>query len=380
MGLAEERGNRRARVRPARECGANPVGLWDAHASLTVSYQGPSRARARGLWRPRSRSRRYRDAFPFPHMPSRTDRLAGGLWGLLVGDALGVPYEFHPPEALPPADRIEMEPPDGFERAHEGVPPGTWSDDGAQALALLDGLLTRGRLDLRDLGRRLVRWRDEHYMAVDGVFDVGMQTDRAISMLRIGGDPRITGPAREDRNGNGSLMRVLPLALWHPGSDAALVRDAKRQSLPTHGHLRSQVCCALYCLWARRLLAGASGAAGWDDAVAALRPLLSPEAAGELDTVLAYDGPLGTGYVVSCLHGARRALEAGPYEAVVKAAVAMGVDTDTTACVAGGLAGIRDGVHAIPERWLDALRGRAVAEKLLRRLLQHDERASGAAR
>ena len=57
-----------------------------------------------------------------------------GLIGLLVGDALGVPYEFHRPDGLPPRDRIEMDPPPGFRRAHAGVPPGTWSDDGAQAL------------------------------------------------------------------------------------------------------------------------------------------------------------------------------------------------------------------------------------------------------
>ena len=68
------------------------------------------------------------------------ERLAGSLLGLLVGDALGVPYEFHPPEAIPPLEQIEFSPPNGFQRAHSNVPPGTWSDDGAQALALLHSL------------------------------------------------------------------------------------------------------------------------------------------------------------------------------------------------------------------------------------------------
>ena len=62
------------------------------------------------------------------------DRVAGGLTGLLVGDALGVPYEFHLPDALPPQELIEFQPPAGFRRTHRSVPPGTWSDDGAQAL------------------------------------------------------------------------------------------------------------------------------------------------------------------------------------------------------------------------------------------------------
>lgn len=75
-------------------------------------------------------------------------RVSGGLIGLLVGDALGVPYEFHPPESIPQSGLIEYSPPPGFARAHVGVPPGAWSDDGAQALILLDSLLDRDSLDL----------------------------------------------------------------------------------------------------------------------------------------------------------------------------------------------------------------------------------------
>src|SRR5688572_5012256 len=112
---------------------------------------------------------------------TRAGRLEGGLVGLLVGDALGVPYEFHDAEEIPPADQIEMAPPPGFARAHASVPPGTWSDDGAHALCLLASLLHAGRLDVDDLGRRLVNWLEHGYLAVDhDVFDVGMQTRVAL--------------------------------------------------------------------------------------------------------------------------------------------------------------------------------------------------------
>jgi ADP-ribosylglycohydrolase len=57
--------------------------------------------------------------------------------GLLVGDAVGVLYEFHSPEQIPPRDQIEMTTPVGFRRSHAGVPVGTWSDDGSQTLCLL---------------------------------------------------------------------------------------------------------------------------------------------------------------------------------------------------------------------------------------------------
>ena len=307
-------------------------------------------------------------------MPTITERIEGGLLGLLIGDALGVPYEFHQPQELPPLDEIEFTPPAGFQRSHAPVPPGTWSDDGAQALALLASLLERDGLDLQDFGERLVTWYRQGYMAVGGVvFDVGIQTQRAIRAMIAGTPAAKAGPQDEYANGNGSLMRALPLALWHRGSDQELVNDAHRQSLPTHGHLRAQVCCALYCLWARRLLQEVSDP--WPDAVKTLRAIYdhdSPESE-ELESHVRPDDPPGgggSGYVVDCLHSGRRAVQAGNYEQVVKAAVAMGHDTDTTACVAGGIAGIRDGAAAIPSRWQQQLRGQEIVEPLLQQLLR----------
>src|SRR6186713_2861882 len=111
---------------------------------------------------------------------SDRERLLGGLYGLLVGDAVGVPYEFHSPDTLPAWDAIEIAPPPGFRRAHTAAPAGAWSDDGSQALCLLASLLEHDALDVDDLGRRFVAWRDTGYLAVDGVvFDVGIQTTQA---------------------------------------------------------------------------------------------------------------------------------------------------------------------------------------------------------
>jgi len=301
------------------------------------------------------------------------DRIAGGIVGLLVGDALGVPYEFHPPDEIPPFDQIEFDPPPGYHRAHRGVPPGTWSDDGAQALCLLASLLECGRFDHEDFGRRLIRWYAEGYMAVGGhVFDVGITTRSAIQAMGAGTPPLNAGPRGEYDNGNGSLMRVLPLALWHRGTDAELVADAQLQSRVTHGHLRSQVCCALYCLWARYTLNEAERP--WQQAVTVLRELYAnhEDATEELEKSVRPDDPpqgKGSGYVVDCLHSAHRAVQQGDFETVVRSAVAMGNDTDTTACVAGGIAGIRDGIERIPLRWRERLRGRDLLDPMLERLL-----------
>src|SRR5262249_25059898 len=146
-----------------------------------------------------------------------------------------------------------------------------------QALCLLASLLDRGRFDADDFARRLLRWYEDGYMAVDGkAFDVGVTTGVALRALRNGALPLEAGPAGPRDNGNGSLMRVLPLALWHRGTDAELVADAHAQSRVTHGHPRSQACCALYCLWARYTAAGADDPWRW--AVAALRSVYEGEA------------------------------------------------------------------------------------------------------
>jgi ADP-ribosyl-[dinitrogen reductase] hydrolase len=297
---------------------------------------------------------------------TRAARIEGGLLGLLVGDALGVPYEFHGPEQLPARELLEFTPPAGFRRAHQSAPPGTWSDDGAQALCLLASLLERGQLDLDDFGRRLLAWWEQGYLAVDDrVFDIGNQTRIALRQLAAGVD--VEQAARRDvhDNGNGSLMRVLPLALWHRGNDRELIHDAMRSSVPTHAHLRSQLCCAVYCVWARRLLEGLSLREAWDAAVVLIEAQFLSFFGGAERRVKKL-----AKIELDCLHSARLALTESSYEGVVKAAIALGHDTDTTAAVAGGIAGIVFGIEGIPARWRQDLRGRALLDPLRDRLLE----------
>jgi ADP-ribosylglycohydrolase len=303
-----------------------------------------------------------------------TNRLKGGLYGLLIGDAVGVPYEFHPLSDIPARALIEMEPPARFQRAHATVKPGTWSDDGSLALCLLDSLLECDSLNLPNLASKFLAWGEKGYLAVDGrVFDIGIQTRQALENLKRGVSPDLAGPQGERNNGNGSLMRVLPLALWHRGDDEELVSLAHKQSLVTHGHIHSQVCCALYVLVAKYLLEGHAMTEAWERAEKVLTKLYEgiPLYASALEFVLASMAatPNGSGYVVDSLWSAKKACEEATYENVVKAAIELGNDTDTTACIAGGLAGIHFGFDAIPLRWTDALRGRELVKPLEKALL-----------
>ncbi len=299
-------------------------------------------------------------------------KIEGGLWGLLVGDAVGVPYEFHPAREIPPREQIDMFPPPGFSRSYAHVPCGTWSDDGAQALCLTESLIERREWDPYNLARKLLAWASRGYLAADGkVFDIGIQTGEALRRLSAGATPYESGLAGERNNGNGGLMRSLPLALLLEGSDARLVAVAHEQCAITHAHPRSQVCCALYCLWARRELEEMENA--WGRAADDLDALYgnSPVHQRELREVVlpaANEKPGGTGYVVDSLYSARLACNEESYRNVVTAAVALGNDTDTTACLAGGIAGIRFGWTGIPAEWRENLRGRHILDEVLVRL------------
>lgn len=157
---------------------------------------------------------------------SLASRLAGGVWGHLVGDATGVPYEFRAPEQI---TSVVFGAPSGI--WHQ--PPGTWSDDGALMLSLLDSLLDTGRVrqfDPWDQGRRALAWqRDGAYTPDgDGLFDIGNATKSALRNLGRGVSAIDAGPAGERDCGNGSLMRILPIALV--GRD---VDDTTRSSSTT---------------------------------------------------------------------------------------------------------------------------------------------------
>lgn len=305
----------------------------------------------------------------------RWERIRGGLYGLLVGDALGVPYEFSSSEKIPERSLIEMSPPTGFTRTHSSVPAGTWSDDGAQALVLLDSLMECSSLDLKHFTNGLLSWYRTGFMTPDeNVFDIGTQTMHALENYSRNGNPFTCSPSEEWNNGNGSLMRVLPCAFVATATPTDMIARARLQSVPTHAHLRSQLACALYSLMAWRMVDGDTPVDALDYAQDALEKAVHPSERHELSILL--DGRLepsqGSGYVVDSLWSAIRCvLATSDYENCLRNAIALGNDTDTTACIAGGLAGIFYGERGIPERWKAALNGSEIVESVLSRLAKN---------
>ena len=297
-------------------------------------------------------------------------RLSGAVWGHLVGDAVGVPYEFRSPEEV---GQVEF----GAKGKHD-QPPGTWSDDGALMLGLLDSLLTAG-FNPEDQARRALNWyrRGAYTPDGDGLFDIGSTTSQALQAFERGTPAELAGPTNDHSCGNGSLMRILPIALVERDiTDEQLIDHAHRASRVTHGHERPQVACALYSLVVRRLLSGEGGRkVALDDARRTLRHHYeaAPDRRAHLEALVHLEGwaeRAGRGRVWDSFWSAWDAFAgASSYREIIERAIRCGHDTDTTAAIAGGLAGIRWGIDGIPRAWLDHMRGRGIVVPLVDRLL-----------
>ena len=300
------------------------------------------------------------------------------MLGLLVGDALGVPYEFRSSETI---GKFEF-------RGHgsHDQPAGTWSDDGALALALADSLLPATgaadpravRFDSDDQGRRIVAWWRESSYTPDGdrPFDVGGTTLAAIRALEAGTPAVDAGPADERACGNGSLMRILPLALAERDlDDATAIEHADLASRVTHGHPRCQVACALHVLVARRLLRGDEPGPALATARTTLRGLYVGDPTGAahlaaLGELEAWGQRSGSGFVFDSFWSAWDAFAGAPdFASAVERSIRLGNDTDTTAAIAGGLAGIRWGWDGIPLAWRRGMRGHATLQPIIDRLV-----------
>lgn len=290
------------------------------------------------------------------------DKLLGGLYGALIGDACGVPYEFRSPSVLPSYDDIDMVPPSDFNRSWDHIAVGTYSDDGAQLLCLTECLRDH-KFSAVELHEVLRNWMRHGYMSVNEfTFDVGNQTSAALQ-TDVG---TVRNTLNQDRfNGNGSLMRTLPIVFeFHLPGDIILM--AKEMSSATHPHIRSQLCCAWYCLIAHYLLTG------WNihDAIDRAFADLVDRQSEHIDELLyikqfEHNEFTGTGYVVDSFWSALSAVwRSTSYEDAIKKAIQYGNDTDTTACIAGGLAGIIYGYSGIPDRWIQELRGKDTIQRL----------------
>ncbi|MDR1495620.1 MAG: ADP-ribosylglycohydrolase family protein [Clostridiales Family XIII bacterium] len=296
------------------------------------------------------------------------------LWGVIAGDALGVPVEFKKREYL---DRHPVTDFIGYGTFDK--PPGTWSDDSSLTLALADSIASSGgKLDYADMMERFAKWIFEGAYTQDGkAFDVGMTTLKAISNYRKGAAPAECGGRGERDNGNGSLMRIVPLLFYLDSKGVKVLGDEGARVISdvsslTHAHPRSRAACIIYLAVCEHALSEArgSGKSGRleisngeerfkrrkEGIIAAIRDTLKflgehGEYNNELEhfarmadagfSDLPRERIKSSGYVVHTLEAALWCtMNTGNCMDALLAAVNLGGDTDTTAAVCGGLAGL----------------------------------------
>lgn len=277
-----------------------------------------------------------------------------GIWkdaifGCIVGDALGVPVEFLSRAALKKDPVTDMR---EFGSHHQ--PRGTWSDDSSMILAEIKSMKDLSGIDFDDIMKNFVKWeRNGKFTPFGEVFDIGITCAEAIEKYAREGDFRHCGKDDYHSNGNGSLMRIMPFCLFAVENDYRKTEAEEiisTASALTHAHKVSKDCCIIYYNLVRSIIKTHSIP---DDLVKKYKGL--DEASIE-----------SSGFVMDTLEASSFCLvNSSSYKECVLKAVNLGDDTDTTGCVAGGLAGLYYGFDSIPEEWVGCLQKREEISELI---------------
>ncbi|MCF7913366.1 MAG: ADP-ribosylglycohydrolase family protein [Candidatus Cloacimonetes bacterium] len=324
------------------------------------------------------------------------------IYGVAVGDALGFPYQFIGRKQRISNPVIDM----GISIDNNGNKHyldtdeiGLWSDDTSLTLCLAESL--KNGYDLKDIAERFILWLEKGYLsAADVAFDEGIQTTKAIhelkDIIRSGKKKLLEDRFRKssvNANGNGALMRILPLVTYiNEMTLAEQFKIVQEVSALTHPHIRSTLCCFLYLRIASRIIDKQDLAEAIETSQTELNNLLAQNnsfmpalqeedqrelhrllhtnlSCGEIDPYKKADSEIyisSSGYVIHTLEAALWCLlNSSSYSETILKAVNLGNDTDTVAAVAGGLAALYFGYENIPEKWIRSLKKQEIFEGYL---------------
>ena len=301
------------------------------------------------------------------------------LFGVAIGDAIGVPVEFESRQTIrknPVTDMI------GY--GTYNLPPGTFSDDSSLTFCLAEALTKD--FDLNTIAQNFVSWYHDNYWTATGkVFDIGIATREAIDRLKKGVRPDLAGGFDELSNGNGSLMRILPLLffMWDKPIDERY-EITKQVSSITHRHIRSVISCFYYLEFARQLLEEKNKFEIYKKLKTEIIDHLNscsidPTEIASFDRLLKKnineikeEQIFSNGYVLHTLEASIWCLlTTCNYKDAVLKAVNLGDDTDTTGAVTGGLAGLLYGYETIPEEWIHQIARKKDITELAERLKEN---------
>lgn len=285
-----------------------------------------------------------------------------GIYGVAVGDAFGVPFEFSE------AENVQVRITDSMiGNGTHNQEKGTWSDDTSMTLCLLDSITEE--IDYKIIMESFLQWyKFGKYTANGECFDIGIGTRRALQRYMQGISPIKCGSTNIRNNGNGSLMRCIPIIYY--------CRNGIRREIThnlsslTHGNEISLIACDMYVSFGYRLLNGMKMDMAYNEAIDETTKYWGKnEVQGIRELVnifdIEYKDLSGSGYVITTLQAAIWCLlNTSCYKECICKCVKIGGDTDTVAAVAGGLAGIVYGKENIPKDWMRDLRNKELIENI----------------
>ena len=307
-------------------------------------------------------------------MNRQNNQYLGAIIGHAVGDAMGFPTEFSKREELLQNPVIEM-----IDSPDVGQPAGSWSDDTAMVIATIDSFIQKKYFDYKDIMDKWVKWISKSEYTPTGVaFDIGRTCLKAIKKYCNGTAPLQCGATSMNENGNGSLMRILPVALYAYSKklDETSIRKLTDEvSSLTHAHEVSRLGCYIYVQFiisllkdfakedSYRYIQNLDYSAYDKNAINLYSRILNEKIEGQI-----LDNIKSSGYIVDTLECAMWIfMNAQHYKEAIIASTNIGGDTDTIGAIVGSMAGIYYGFESIPSNWLDKLQRRDYLMELVDR-------------
>lgn len=286
-----------------------------------------------------------------------------GIIGLAIGDAMGVPLEFCIREKLMENITTTMK---GY--GSHNVPKGSWSDDTSMTLATIDSIVQKEEVDIFDIANKFIMWmREAKYTPEGRVFDIGRTTLQALATCELNVENALnSGKTGEMDNGNGSLMRILPIAYYcfsKKYNNELILEIVRKVSAITHAHEISIMGCYIYVCYAIELLKGINKNKAYKNIKKLDYTMFSQDTINRYDRILnknisklKMNEISSQGYIVSTLEATFWVLlNTDSYNQSIIGAINLGNDTDTVGACTGGLAGILYGADTINQDWKNDL-------------------------
>lgn len=292
-------------------------------------------------------------------------KIKDGIIGFAIGDALGVPVEFKAREELKNNPIIDM-----IDGGVHKQPIGSFSDDTSMTLATMDSIIEKSIIDTEDIAKKFVDWyRSGKYTATNKLFDIGDTTRQALAKIELKIDKAVNcGGIGEYDNGNGSLMRILPIVyyIYYKQSlkDDQIYKVISDISSITHKHEISILGCYIYSRYCMFILDGKDKIEAYNEIKKLNYNMFSDYSLSKYNRILKGDisallenDIFSDGYVVHTLEAVLWLfLNSDNYNNTILRAVNLGHDTDTVAAITGSLLGIYYGIHNINDKWKKSIK------------------------